>query len=126
MSPNVRSSIVARATTLSFQPISLVGVTLSSVMPLHRALIATFMQLPGGTSQGDSSFAVIETLHSLFWLNFLSKEPPSPYSNGGAHVGTPVPVCEFGAGNVMLGHGAKARTRLVLIDLALLGPSKAH
>src|ERR1700752_2466287 len=100
MSPNVRSSIVARATMVSFQPGSWAGVTPSIVSPLHRALIATFMQSPGGTEQGDSSFATSETPPSLFASNSVCERPlwkgSAPYSYGGAHDGAPVPVCEFG------------------------------
>src|SRR5262249_55561511 len=57
---------------------------------------------------------------------FLLSNRYAECAYGGAQVGTPVPVEEFGVGNVMLGHAANERIKLVLMPFAFAGPSNAH
>jgi hypothetical protein len=81
------------------------------------------MQLPGWPLlQGASIFALVEKLHDPALLS--NKKVECAY--GGAQVGTPPPVDEFGDGKVMLGHPANERIRLVFRPFALAGPSIAH
>jgi hypothetical protein len=78
--------------------------------------------LPELSEQGLSSFALVLKEHCPFLLS--NKNVECAY--GGAQVGTPPPVDEFGAGNVMLGHAANERIMLVFMPFAFAGPSKAH